>query len=182
MLIRDATEADLPAILAIHNDAVAHTTAIWSAHPVDLDNRRAFVTGRQARGLPFLVAAAGHEVLGYASFGDFRPFDGYFKTIEHLIYVDKHHRRRGVAGALLASLIERAEALGKHAMVGGIDAANEPSIRLHERFGFSKVGLLPQVGFKFGRYLDLLFLQRILDAVDTGPSGEGHSRSGSSAS
>ena len=163
MIIRDAADEDLPGILEIHNDAVANTTAIWSIHLVDLDNRRAFVAERRARGFPFLVAAEAGRVLGYASFGDFRPHDGYFKTVEHSVYVSRHHRRRGIAAALLPPLIERARALGKHAMVGGIDAANDASIRLHEAHGFQRVGLLPQVGFKFGRYLDLLFMQKILD-------------------
>ncbi len=163
MIIREAIPDDLPGILAIHNDAIATTTAIFSFHPVDLDNRRAFVAERQGRGFPFLVAAEDGAVLGYASFGDFRPHDGYFKTVEHSVYVNKAHQRRGIAARLMPALIERAAALGKHAMVGGLDASNIASIGLHERFGFERVGLLPQVGFKFGRYLDLLFMQKILD-------------------
>ncbi len=160
--IRDATEADLPGILAIHNDAVSTSTAIFSFHPVDLDNRRAVLAERRARGYPFLIAAEADVVLGYASFGDFRPHDGYFKTVEHSIYVDRDHRRRGVAALLLPPLMERAKALGKHVMVGGLDAANTASIALHERFGFTRVGLMPEVGFKFDRYLDLLLIQKIL--------------------
>lgn len=163
MIIREATEDDLPCILAIHNDAIATTTAIFSIHPVDLDNRRAFVRERQGRGFPFLVAVEEGAVLGYASFGDFRPHDGYFKTVEHSVYVNRAHHRAGVASRLMPVLLARAAELGKHAMVGGLDASNIASIRLHERFGFERVGLLPQVGFKFGRYLDLLFMQKILD-------------------
>ena len=161
--IRPASEEDLPAILAIHNDAVLDTTAIWSVQPVDLANRRAVLRERQERGYAFLVAVEHETLLGYATFGDFRPHDGYFKTVEHSIYVDRRHRRRGVASALLPMLIEAARDIGKHAMVGGIDAANTGSIGLHERFGFTAVGLLPQVGYKFGRYLDLLFMQKILE-------------------
>ena len=112
--IRDATEADLPAILAIHNDAIATSTAIFSFHPVDLANRRAFLAERRARGFPFLVAAEAEVVLGYASFGDFRPHDGYFKTVEHSIYVGREHRRRGVAALLLPPLMASAKALGKN--------------------------------------------------------------------
>lgn len=163
MMIRDAIDDDLPGILDIHNDAVLNTTAIWSLHTVDLDDRRAFVAGRVARGFPFLVAAERGVVLGYASFGDFRPHDGYFKTVEHSVYVNRHHRRRGIAAALMGPLISRAEALGKHAMIGGVDAANDASVRLHETFGFERVGLLPEVGYKFDRYLDLLFMQKRLD-------------------
>ncbi len=163
MIIREATQDDLPGILEIHNDAIATTTAIFSFHPVDLDNRRAFVAERQGRGFPFLVAAEDGAVLGYASFGDFRPHDGYFKTVEHSVYVNKAHQRRGIASRLMPVLIERARALDKHAIVGGLDASNHASIKLHERFGFAPVGLLPQVGFKFDRYLDLLFMQKILE-------------------
>ena len=162
--IRDVEDGDLAAILAIHNRAVSTSTAIFSFHEVDLENRRAFVADRQARGFPFLVAASPDgTVMGYASFGDFRPHDGYLRTVEHSIYVAEACRRRGVAAALMEPLIERARATGKHVMVGGLDAANAASIALHERFGFERVGLLPQTGFKFGRYLDLLFLQKILD-------------------
>ena len=163
MLIRDADEADLPAILAIHNDAVLHSTAIWSVHPVDLADRAAVLTERRQRNYAFLVAVERDTLLGYATFGDFRPHDGYFRTVEHSIYVHTDHRRKGVARALLPHLIEAAKRIGKHVMVGGIDAANAGSIALHEAFGFAPVGLMPQVGFKFGRYLDLLFMQKILD-------------------
>ncbi len=168
MLIRNAEEADLPAILAIHNDAVLHSTAIWSVHPVDLANRAAVLAERRQKDYAFLVAAEGDTVLGYASFGDFRPHDGYFRTVEHSVYVHADHRRKGVARALLPPLMGAAKAIGKHVMVGGIDAANTSSIALHEGFGFQIVGLLPQVGFKFGRYLDLLFMQKILDEASVG--------------
>ena len=161
--VRPASEADLPAILAIHNDAVQNTTAIWSVHPVDLDNRRAMLQERQAKGYAFLVAVERETLLGYATFGDFRPHDGYFKTVEHSVYVHPSHQRRGVARILMPSLIEAARASGKHVMIGGVDASNGASIALHEAFGFERVGLLPQVGYKFGRYLDLLFMQKILD-------------------
>ncbi|MCW6508383.1 GNAT family N-acetyltransferase [Lichenifustis flavocetrariae] len=169
-MIRDARDADLPAILEIHNDAVLNTTAIWSVHPVDLANRAAILAERRAKGYPFLVAVEGDTLMGYATFGDFRPHDGYFRTVEHSIYVHEQHRRKGVARLLLPRLIEAAASIGKHVMIGGIDATNQGSIALHEAFGFSVVGTLPEVGFKFGRYLDLLFMQKILDP---GPSGQG---------
>lgn len=157
--IRDAAEGDLPAILAIHNDIILTSTANFSYHAVDIEDRRAVLRDRQARGFPFLVAVEGEALLGYASFGPFRPHDGYLRTVEHSIYVARAHRRRGVAGRLLPALIDRARAMGKHVMVGGLDAANVASIALHERSGFERVGLMPQVGFKFDRYLDLLWMQ-----------------------
>lgn len=161
--IRDAREEDLPAILAIHNHVIETSTANFSYHPVDLAERRAFVRDRQARGLPFLAAAEDDSLLGYASFGPFRPHDGFVGTVEHSIYVAPAHQRRGVAALLMPALIARARASGKHAMVGALDAANTASVALHERFGFVRVGTMPEVGFKFGRYLDLLWMQKLLD-------------------
>ena len=111
------------------------------------------------------MAADDDAVMGYATFGDFRPHDGFFRTVEHSIYVHKDHRRKGVARALMPPLIAAARAIGKHVMVGGIDATNAESIALHEAFGFVAVGTLPQVGFKFGRYLDLMFMQKVLNAA-----------------
>src|ERR1700712_2797284 len=97
MMIRPVEDRDLASVLAIHNDAVLNTTAIWSVHTADLANRKALIEERRARGFPFLVAVDQDTVLGYATFGDFRPHDGYFKTVEHSIYVHRDQRRRGVA-------------------------------------------------------------------------------------
>lgn len=161
--IRDAQDRDLPAVLAIHNHVIATSTANFSYGAVDLAERRAFVRDRQARGFPFLVAVEGDALLGYASFGPFRPHDGFGRTVEHSVYVAPAHQRRGVAGLLMPALIDRARAMGKHVMVGALDAANTASIALHARLGFSGVGTMPQVGFKFDRYLDLLWMQKVLD-------------------
>ncbi len=163
LLIREAEERDLPAILAIHNDEILHSTAIWSREPVDLANRLAVWRDRRARSYPFLVADRDGAVAGYALVGDFRPHEGYDRTVEHSVYVHPDHRRRGVAAALMPALIEAVRASGKHAVMGGVDAANAPSLDLHRRFGFVEVGRLPQVGYKFGRYLDLVFVQLLLD-------------------
>ena len=163
MVIRDAREEDLPAILAIHNDVISTTTANYNYHPADITRWRALVTERQAAGIPFLVAAEGEVIAGYASFGQFRPQDGFCRTVEHMIYVAPTYQRRGIANLLMEPLIGRARALGIHVMVGGLDTANAASIALHERLGFEKVGLMSQVGYKFGRYLDLLWMQKILD-------------------
>ena len=161
--IREATDEDLPGILAIHNDAVLNGTAIWSTQPVDLANRRAVLHERREKRYPFLIADQDGAVAGYATFGDFRPHDGYFKTAEHSVYVRPDFYRRGIASMLMRPLIEAAHAIGKHVLIGGVDATNAGSIRLHERFGFVETGRLPAVGYKFGRYLDLVFMQKILD-------------------
>jgi len=165
MLIRDAAEADAGAIAAIYNDAVAHTTAIWNETPVDGANRMAWMAERRRLGYPVLVAVDETDgvVLGYASFGDWRAFDGYRHTVEHSVYVRSDRRRGGVGRAMLRALIDRARVLGKHVMIAGIEADNAASIRLHLELGFRHVGLMPQVGAKFGRWLDLAFLQLLLD-------------------
>lgn len=160
--IRPASEADLPGILAIYNDAVLHSSAIWNETPVDLANRRAWYDGRRALSYPVLVAEFEGRVGGYASFGDFRPFEGYRFTVEHSVYVAEHARRRGIATGLLKALIEDARTMRKHIMVGGIEANNAPSLTLHEKLGFVQTARMPEVGQKFGRWLDLVFVQKIL--------------------
>jgi L-amino acid N-acyltransferase YncA len=160
--IRDATEADLPRILEITNEAIANTTAVWSLVPATLETRRAWLLERRNRGFPVLVAEQGGAVVGFASYGDFRPWEGYLHTVEHSLYVDPDAQGRGVGRALLAALIERAEAQGKHAMIAGIEADNAASVALHRRAGFEEAGLLREVGRKFGRWLDLLFMQKLL--------------------
>jgi len=165
-VVTDAGEAHLPGILAIYNHAVVHTTAIWNDALVDLENRLNWWRGRKEAGFPILVAVErtpeGDEVLGYASYGPFRPFDGYRQTVEHSVYVAEAARRRGVARALMQALEERARAAGMHAMIGGIAADNAASLRLHEKLGFKETARMPEVGQKFGRWLDLVMMQKML--------------------
>ncbi|KAB0566021.1 N-acetyltransferase family protein [Pseudomonas sp. R11F] len=162
-MIRDATEQDLPAIRDIYNDAVRNTTAIWNEQPVDLANRLAWFSARQAQGYPVLVSTENNEVTGYASFGDWRPFEGFRYSVEHSVYVRSDQRGKGVGPRLMEALIERARACGKHVMVAAIESGNQASIRLHERQGFITTGQMPRVGIKFGRWLDLTFMQLALN-------------------
>jgi len=162
--VRDADQTHLPGIVAIYNEVLATSTAIFNDQPTTVEERTAWFRARIAQGYPVLVALEGSRVLGYASFGDFRSWPGYRHTVEHSVHVAAEVRGRGVGAALMAQLIPRAVALGKHVMVAGIDASNAPSIRFHERLGFQRVGLLREVGCKFGRWLDLAFLQRNLGA------------------
>ncbi|MGV9670441.1 N-acetyltransferase family protein [Gordonia sp. NPDC003504] len=170
MDIRDATDLDAEGITVIYNDAVAHTTAIWNERLVDADNRRGWIADRRAAGFPVLVAVEpdpanpdAERVLGYATYGPFRPHDGFRRTVEHSVYVHGDQRGRGLGTDLMAALLDRARNSGVHVVVAGIDAANTGSIRLHERLGFTRVGTLREVGTKFGSWLDLAFLQLILD-------------------
>lgn len=163
MHIRDARPGDAEGIAGIYNDAVLNTTAIWNEVTVDAANRLTWLTDRQGAGYPVLIMAGSEdEVLGYASFGDWRAWDGYRHTVEHSVYVRSDQRGAGIGKALMLELIDRARALGKHVMVAGIEGSNQGSIKLHEKLGFEHVGLLKEVGTKFGRWLDLAFLQLIL--------------------
>ena len=167
-MIRDATEADLPAILAIYNDVLATSTAIFSETPTTLEDRRQWFRARRDAGYPVLVATDDSGVLGFATFGDFRTWPGYRHTVEHTVHVRADARGRGIGRGLITVLLERAGELGKHVMVAGVDADNLTSIRLHERLGFQRAGTLHQVGCKFGRWLDLTFLERRLDELGPG--------------
>jgi phosphinothricin acetyltransferase len=170
MIIRDAVSADLPAIRDIFNDAVLNTTAIWMDAVVDLANREAWFAARAQQGYPILVAIDdSDEVVGYASYGDWRPFDGFCNTVEHSVYVRSDQRGKGVGPLLMQALMERCTAGGKHVMVAAIESGNAASIRLHERLGFITTGQMPQVGRKFGRWLDLTFMQLILTPERSAP-------------
>jgi len=160
MPIRDAEEGDLPGILAIYNEVVATSAAIYADDPSTLAERREWWRERRARNFPVLVAVDAKGVAGFSSFGDFRAFPNYRHTVEHSVHVRSDMRGRGVGAALVEALFPYALALQKHVMVGGIDAENAVSLRMHERLGFERVAYMPEVGHKFGRWLDLIFVQK----------------------
>ncbi len=163
MIIRHACIEDCAAIGEIYNHAVLHTAAIWNDATVDTDNRIAWFEARQLAGYPVLVSVENEVVTGYASFGDWRAFDGFRHTVEHSVYVHPGHQGKGIGRALMKALIAEARRIGKHVMVAGIEAQNSASIHLHETLGFVTTGQMPQVGTKFGRWLDLTFMQLQLD-------------------
>ena len=158
--ISDATEADLAGLLGIYNEVIATSTAIYSDVPVTLEERRQWWRSRTAQGYPVLAARDAHGVAGFATFGDFRAWPGYRFTVEHSVHVRANGRGQGVGTLLVQALLPRAATLGKHVMMAGVDADNAASIRFHERLGFARSGHLREVGYKFGRWLDLVFLQR----------------------
>lgn len=163
MLIRHATEDDLQVICDIYNDAVANTTAIWNETIVDVANRSTWLKARRDAGYPVLAAVSdAGDVIGYASFGDWRAFDGYRHTVEHSVYVHRNNRGGGIGRKLMVALIAEAERLDKHVMVGAIESENAASIRLHQQLGFVETGRMREVGTKFGRWLDLSFMQLVL--------------------
>ena len=165
MPIRDAKDEDLPQILAIYNEVIATSTAVYATEPVALAERADWFAQRRRLGFPVLVAAEGEAVLGFASFGEFRgAWAGFRHSVEHSVHIRADARGRRIGAQLVEALFPRATALGKHVMIGAVDAANAGSIRFHERLGFAAVGRFPEVGRKFDRWLDLVFLQRFLDA------------------
>lgn len=160
--VRDAGESDLAALLAIYNDAVINTTAVYDYTARSMEAERAWFTAKRDAKLPVLAAVEAEVVVGFASYGPFRPWPAYLHTIENSVYVAPERRGAGVGSALLGPLIERARSAGFHTMVAGIDASNAASLRLHAKFGFVEVAHFREVGWKFDRWLDLVFLQRML--------------------
>ena len=160
--IRDAREADLTAMLAIYNDAVLTTTAVYDYQPRSSEQQAAWFQAKHEQGLPVLVAEDGGAVVGFASYGPFRPWPAYLHSVENSLYVTPERRSRGIGSLLLPALIKRAAERGLHTMIAGIDATNEASLRLHAKFGFERVAQFREVGWKFERWLDLAFLQLML--------------------
>jgi L-amino acid N-acyltransferase YncA len=160
--VRHATETDLPEILGIYNDIILHTTAVYYYEPHTLEMRREWFMERTKKGLPVFVAVEGNKILGLSSIGPFRVPTAYQFTVENTVHVAADARGRGVGKALMPPLIEAAIGLGMHSIIAGIDATNDVSLNLHKQFGFMEVAHFKEVGFKFGRWLDLKFLQRML--------------------
>lgn len=152
-----------PAILAIMNDAIVHSTALYEYRPLPLQAMEAWFRAKAEGGFPVLgMESDSGELLGFASYGTFRARPAYKYSIEHSVYVTAGHQGRGVGTALMRELISRAIAHDFHLMVGGIDAENAGSIAFHRKLGFEHAGTIRQAGYKFGRWLDLAFYQLIL--------------------
>jgi L-amino acid N-acyltransferase YncA len=160
--ISGAAHTQLPEILAIYNEVIRNTTAVYSDAEVTLANREAWFDAKARQGFPVLVATDASGVLGFGTFGDFRAWPCYRHSVEHSVHVRADRRRRGIGRALVLALLDAAARSGKHVMIAGIDAENVTSIALHESLGFIVVGHFREVGFKFGRWLDLKFMQRLI--------------------
>ena len=160
--VRPAGEEDLPPMLDIYNDIILHTTAVYSYDPHTPDMRKTWFEEKQQKGHPVFVAEQGGRILGFSSYGPFRPWAAYQFTVENSVYVAEQERGKGIGKLLIPPLINHARAAGLHAMISSIDASNEASLKLHRSFGFEEVARFREVGFKFGRWLDLNFLELIL--------------------
>jgi len=160
--ISAAARGQLPEILTIYNEVIRNTTAVYSDVEVTLANRQAWFDAKIDSGFPVLVASDATGVLGFGTFGEFRAWPCYRYSVEHSVHVRADWRRRGVGRALVLALLDAAASMQKHVMIAGIDADNAASIELHLSLGFSVAGHFHEVGFKFGRWLDLKFLQRLI--------------------
>lgn len=159
MQIRDAVQEDLEQITAIYNEVLTHSTAIYNDRPATVEERVSWWRSRIAQGFPVLVAADAARIAGFATFADFRAWPGYRYTVEGTVHIHADSRGHGVGTDLLKAILARAKAMGKHVMIAGVDSENVASLRYLERFGFEHAGRLREVGYKFDRYLDLVFLQ-----------------------
>ena len=156
--------AHAAAILDIFNEAIANSTALYDYQPRAPESMVGWFKTKEAGRFPVVGALAPDgALLGFASYGTFRAWPAYKYTVEHSVYVHKDHRGKGIGRALMQQLIAQAESQQYHVMVGAIDVANAGSIALHEKLGFVHAGTIRQAGFKFGRWLDLVFYQRTLD-------------------
>jgi L-amino acid N-acyltransferase YncA len=163
-LISCTEERHARAILAIFNEAIVNSTALYDYRPRAAETMAPWFTTKRNNGFPVIGAEDGSgKLLGFASYGTFRAWPAYKYSVEHSIYIEVNHRGAGLGRALLEALIAAARTQGVHTLVGGIDVENAASIALHERFGFEHAGTIRQAGFKFGRWLDLAFYQRILE-------------------
>ncbi|WP_426671777.1 GNAT family N-acetyltransferase [Mucilaginibacter sp. McL0603] len=163
--IRSAILGDLPGILDIYNHAILHTTSVYSEHPHTYEMRLTWYNDRISSGFPVFVAETDGQIIGFSTFGHFRVWPCYRYTVEHSVYVHIDHRGKGISKLLLQPLIDRAREMKLHAMIAGIDGGNKISYQLHQSFGFVEVAHFKEVGFKFGRWLDLKFMQLILHSV-----------------
>lgn len=161
--ILPATPQHLTGILAIVNHAILHTTAVYDYDPRSYSDVETWLLDKLAASWPVIVAVQDDEVVGYASYGTFRFKEGFKYTVEHSVYVADGHAGKGIGYKLVEQLIALAKQQGMHTMIGCIDANNAGSIAFHKKFGFIEAGTLKQSGYKFERWLDLLFMQLLLE-------------------
>ncbi|WP_341894937.1 N-acetyltransferase family protein [Ferrovibrio terrae] len=162
--IRDATLEDSEAIRAIYNDAVLNTTAVFDYTAREPQAQRDWMAMKADQNLPVLVAVDGAAVVGYSSFGQFRPWPAFLYCVENAIYIAPDRRGQGIGQKLLTALVAVAAQRGLRSMVAAITAENAASLHLHEKLGFTRTGLIRDSGWKFDRWLDLVFLQRMLQS------------------
>ena len=165
-MIRDGNRGDLDAILDIYNDAILHTTAIYTYKPYTFEDIQSWYEGKVSNGYPVIVFEENGSVIGFASYGQFRTRPAYKYTIENSVYVHKDHRGKHVGTKLMTELIKTANETHYATMIAAIDTSNEQSVHMHEKLGFSVCGTLKKVGYKFGKWLDVTYMQYGLTGPD----------------
>lgn len=162
MIIRPATLTDLQFILNQFNEAILHTTAVYEYEPFTQEYINQWYQEKTTSGFPVIVAENEGILKGFASYGTFRQRCAYKTTVEHSVYVASEFQGMGIGKMLLLELIQIASKQGIHVMIGGIDAENQHSIDFHKSLGFEECGHIKEVAFKFGRWLDLVFVQKLI--------------------
>ncbi len=160
--IRVATELDIPAILEITNYEILNSTVLYEYEARSLDTQLQWFNDKMANGWPVLVAELNGAVVGFGTFGKFRERIAYRFSVEHSVYVHKDHRGKAIGNALMVELIRLAKTQGYHTMIAGIDSSNMGSVEFHRKFGFEVIGTFKEVGFKFDKWLNVVFMQLIL--------------------
>lgn len=163
MPIRKAQETDLPIILELMNHAILNTTSIYEYKRRDQKYMEAWFFERQAAKFPVLIYEIDREPVAFGTYGNFRSGSAYRSSVEHSVHVHQDFQGKGIGKKLLLDLIERAKKEGRHAMIAGIDSENEKSLQFHVKMGFQEKGRFPQIAFKFGKWLDLVLMQLLLN-------------------
>lgn len=161
--LRYAEEQDIPAILGIINYEIINSTVVYDYVERILKIQLEWLKKKEEEGMPVVVAEKNNEILGYGTFGIYRPWDAYKFSVEHSIYIAEKSRGLGIGKLIMTELIKLAKTKGYHTMVAGIDATNKGSFEFHIKFGFTEIGTIKEVGFKFNKWLDLTFMQLFLN-------------------
>ena len=161
-LLDQGSLRDLPEILAIYNEVIRNSTAVYSEEEFTSARGELWLQSKKANGFPLIVMRDESGVVGFGTFGEFRAWPCYAYSVEHSVHIRADCRGQGIGRRILVELIARAGTMGKHVMIAGIDADNTASINLHRSLGFTMVGHFHEVGFKFGRWLDLIFMQCLI--------------------
>ncbi|NRA12899.1 MAG: N-acetyltransferase family protein [Crocinitomicaceae bacterium] len=157
--IRPAQVSDVSAILEIFNYEIKNSTVVYHYDERSYEEQLQWLADKNQAGMPVLIAEQDNKILGFGTYGIFRPWEGFKFSVEHSVYVDKNSRGGGIGKSILSKLIQIAKNNKLRIMIAGIDASNEKSIQFHEQFGFYEVGTFREVGFKFDRWLDVTFMQ-----------------------
>ena len=164
--VRSAKKEDVKAILEIINFEISNTTSVYDHKERTTETQLAWFKKKAKEKMPVVVAEMNGTVVGYGTYGIFRPWDGYRYSIEHSMYVHNDSRGLGIGKLIMSELIKRATTEGYHTMIAGVDASNNSSYEFHKRFGFIEIGTFKEIGYKFNKWLDLIFMQLILGEGD----------------